>query len=119
MVTNIQWDFKRGEDATLILVGVDTTDPTGWALLFTFVAFDGATTATFTATPTISGPNLEGKFTLTVTLTRAQTLTLLTPSVDGYSKEYTWDVWRTSVGAFNTPLADGQSVVSSPARLAA
>lgn len=116
-VENIEWNFKRGSDPTLVVVSVDLTDPTGWSLLFTFTTFEGATVATVTAVPTVSGPNLDGKFSLTVSLTRAQTLTLLNPAVDGYSKSYTWDIWRTSAGAFNTPLASGTTIVTAPSRL--
>lgn len=118
-VTGIEWNFKRGEDPTLTVVGVDLTDPTGWTLLFTMTPYEGATVATVTAVPTISGPDLNGKYNLTVSLTRAQTLLLLTPATDGHSKSYNWDIWRTSAGAFNTPLASGTTVVTAPSRLGA
>lgn len=118
MVDGVIWAVKRGEDATLELEGVDTTDPSGWTLLFTLTAYAGASTAVLTAVPTVSGPDADGIYTIVVRLTRAQTLALLTPLTDGYSKTYAFDVWRTDTGD-QIPLTSGSVVVSAPSRLAA
>jgi hypothetical protein len=115
-VTGQEWNFKRGQDARLALVGVDTTDPSLWTLGFTLTEYDGAETATYTYTPTVTGPN-SGVYTLNIYLTRAQTLELLNPLTDGYQKQYTWDVWRQDTGT-QVPLASGTTIVSNPSRLA-
>ena len=116
-VDNQEWFIKRGEDVALALNGVDNTNPSGWALKFTLVAFPGASTAVLDLTPVVSGP-VSGVFVITTTLTRTQTLALLNPTTQGYSKTYYWDVWRTDTGS-NVSLASGTLLVSAPARQAA
>lgn len=114
-VTGLKWVFDQGEDPTLDLIGVDTTDPSSWGLLFTLVLFNGDTTAILTKTPSVSGPDFDGKFSISVSLSRSETMALLDPSVDGPSKKYTWDVWRTDLNE-NVVLASGYALVYAPER---
>lgn len=116
-VTGINWHLCQGEDGSLRLTGIDKTDPTGWVVVFTLATYPGNPVSVLTYYPAVSGPDTNQEFTLTITLTRAQTLALLDFSVDGYSKKYFWDVWRADTGE-NTVLASGTLLISAPSRLA-
>lgn len=106
------WRIYRGEDADIVLTGTDTTDPTGWALVATLSAHKGQSPVTFATTSVaVSGPDDDGKYVLTVSLTRAETSTL-TKDV------YAFDLWRTDSG-FNVRHAGGKLEVLTPVRLPA
>jgi hypothetical protein len=94
------WEIQRGQDAAFIALGDDTTNPSAWALLFSLFPYPGATVPTYsTPTVTVSGPDANGIYSLTISLTRSQTIVsgLLT------GPTYYGGVWRTDTGA-SVPL---------------
>lgn len=111
-MANIQaqsWRVYRGEDADITLTGTDSTNPTGWAFVVTLSPSPGYSPVTLSTTSVTVGGS--GPYTLTVSLTRAQTSTLT-------RGEYAIDFWRTDSGNAER-LAGGRLFVDTPVRLPA
>lgn len=104
------WEIQRGQDAAFIAEGEDTTNPSAWALLFSLFSYLGAAVPVYsTTTVTVSGPDSDGIYSLTVSLTRSQTIAggLLTGTT------YYGGIWRTDTGS-SIPLL-GLTLTINPA----
>jgi hypothetical protein len=106
------WSVPHGADAEIVLTFTDTTNPTGWAMKFTVAATKGGTPLVEVTAITISGPDANGKYSLTTPLSRAQTGTTLTDD------KYWADLWRTDSGS-NRPLASGRLIMPDSVRAVA
>lgn len=105
---NQSYALYAGEDVTVVLTGTDATDPTGWAMIATVAEAPGVIPPEASTTSVTVGGPTAGKYTLSFTFTRAQTL--LWPET-----LIAWDIWRTDSG-YNLRLAGGSFTVLPCAR---
>lgn len=106
------WDRFHGEAVAIVLLGEDTTNP-GSLTLKTYFTVPGATSPTLTVTPTVSGPDGSGFYTITTTLTRAQTLDAARGGAVLTGNRYRVDVWD---AGNDRAFATGTLILDTPAR---
>lgn len=112
-VNSQTWTSYHGSDVLIELLGPVGEDPTGWDLAFTCAKYPQESPPTLTVTsPTVavSGPDSDGRYTITIPLTRSQTGVTL--SEDSYAA----DLWRTDTGN-EYRLAGGTLALTPPVRL--
>ncbi len=100
------WSIYRGEDASVVLTGPAGTNPTGWALLVTVKEYPEQSVPVLSTTSVVVGGS--GPWTLTFSLSRAETSALTRP-------RYVLDLFRTDTGS-NVRLAGGALDVLTPVR---